>query len=162
MGRFLALVPSLLSLCSSVWAASGGAGIGAEIVVPASVRSAGVVALGGVCAGPSGGLVVLAPDGTRTLRGDLATRGGEVNAACVKVSGPPGASFSVLLPGTISLRCPTSSRPVVADSFVVSLGSVGLPGQASGVVYIGVTVHIAPNQAPGTYCGDLEVQVCYQ
>jgi hypothetical protein len=162
MGRLLALVSGLLGLCSSVLAASASAGIGAEIVVPATVRSAGVVALGGLSAGPSGGLVVLSPDGTRTVRGDLVARGGDVRAACLRVSGPAGASYAVVVPRTVYLRCPTHGAPVVADSFVVSCGSAGLPAGGADVVYIGLTVHIAPNQAPGAYCADLEVQVCYQ
>jgi hypothetical protein len=160
MDPWLLLLLAGLSPARPALAATASASVAAEIIAPAALQSAGTLSLGTLWAGSSGGVVALAPDGTRTLRGDLAGRQGQVRAACLQITAPPGASFSLLLPATVALRCAGTSHTLLADCLSLPLHGA-LPGGGAAVVYIGATVHIGPNQAPGLYRGDLEIQVCY-
>lgn len=162
MPRYLVLSVCLLAPVPMAQADTASAHVGATIVAAASVGASAGLSFGHIAAGSTGGVVALQPDGGHAIRGDLAARGGPVRAACLRIVAPPGVAYTLLLPEIVLMQGPPGAPPLVADSFAIASGDAGLSGRGDAVVYIGATAHIAPNQAPGLYRGDLPVQVCYQ
>lgn len=157
MVRPLLTCIGILGLICVTRADTATARVGATIVAAASVQASATLSWGDFSPGPAGGLVTLAPGGTRMLRGDLVARGGPLRAACLRLTTPPDAACTLQLPAAVTLHGPPGTAPLTADSFRVQADRPGLSGPATAVVYIGATAHIAPNQAPGVYCGDLPV-----
>lgn len=110
------------------------------------------------------GTVTIAPTGARTADGGVVTLSTSPgSAAMVRVSLPAGRGLHVMLPDQIELRAPGHFQHVmVADRFTSSLpahleGGLG----TTQVLAIGATLHVAPDQPPGTYSGTVPVILDY-
>lgn len=133
----------------------------ATIVAPISIAADGFLEFGDIAA-REGGQVIMSADGIRTVgSGDVEILGTDVGvAAGFNVEGEDGASFTVTLPGDITLTAGDSFTMTVSD-FTSSL--TDNIGEIAGVTpfTVGATLIVAAEQAVGTYVGEFSVSVDY-
>jgi hypothetical protein len=105
------------------------------------------------------GNVVVSSVGVRTASaGVRLLSGGDTKFAAVfAVSGADGASYSVGLPGSVSITA--GSHSMTASNF--SCSPVGTQAGGSGELQVGATLAFGANQAPGQYTGWFDVIVNY-
>ncbi len=102
------------------------------------------------------GTVVISPAGAKTVTGGAIDLGGPTVAARFRVSGTKNTSYSCTLPGSIQVTSGANSATV--DTFATSPGLTGNLGPSGKVtIDIGATLHLAANQAAGTYNGTFDL-----
>ncbi len=128
----------------------------ATIVSPINLMKINDLSFGNISVNSYGGVVSISPAGTRSINGGitLPNTTGQVSPAAFSVSGMLGYTYSITLPSqvTITNTFGTGGETMMVDSFVsdpTSTGNLGTSGSQS--LNIGATVHVAPNQVPGTY-----------
>lgn len=154
---------------SSFGQVSASASSSASIVVPIAIAksSGGDLSFGNIASDAVGGTVVLSPTtGLRTSSTvKLPSVTGTVSAASFDVTGFASSTFSITLPGSITLsRSGGGTMTVssfVSDPLVASGGLLDASGNAT--VKVGGTLTVAANQTAGTYTNssDLTVTVNY-
>lgn len=102
----------------------------------------------------SGGLIILGPDGARTIGGSgvtLPAVAGSVSAAGFTVAGAPGFTYAITLPENAIIYGP-GTADLLIDAFTSTPTTTGTLS-ATGVqnIYVGATLNIAAAQAPGAY-----------
>jgi hypothetical protein len=125
------------------------------------VEATGELAFGGVVGTPSGGTVVIAPDGTRTASG-VYEYGTGFGAATflVRVSGKGNPHYSITLPSSVVLTNRGGSTMTI-DSFQSDPAGTGTakPPSRSEVISVGGTLRVSGDQPPGDYQGTFYVTV---
>lgn len=102
------------------------------------------------------GTVVISPAGAKTVTGGATDLGGTAGAARFRISGTKNTSYSCTLPGSIQVTSGANSATV--DTFTTSPGLAGNLGASGKVTMnIGATLHLAVNQAAGTYSGTFDL-----
>ena len=102
------------------------------------------------------GTVVISPAGAKTVTGGATDLGGAAGAARFTVQGTGNTSYSCTLPGSIEVTSGGNSATV--DTFTTNPGLSGtLPGNGKLTIDIGATLHLAVNQAAGSYSGTVDL-----
>lgn len=107
----------------------------------------------------SAGTVIVTPAGTRSSTGGVTPFGGGVSAAAFDVSGTPLTVYTITLPASASIS-DGASHSMAVDTFASTpsgTGSFGAGGHQT--LQVGGTLHVAANQATGSYTGTFDVTV---
>lgn len=98
-----------------------------------------------------GGEVILTPNGTRMTSGGMeVAEGGQVAAATFEVTGEAGFTFAITLPEDQYVLSNGSDQIIIRD-FKSDVGGAAFPEEGSQRIYVGATLVVPSNQAPGTY-----------
>lgn len=134
----------------------------AQTVTPTQDLSFGAFAAG------TGGTVTISPQSARTATGDVTLMTGgqfsQGSAASFDVSGTANATYQITLPadGTITLSG-SNGGSMSVSSFVSSPSGEGqLSSVGTQTLYVGATLGVGSNQAPGTYSGSFNVTLVFQ
>lgn len=153
----------------TAFAAVGTASASATVVAPIVISKTADLSFGTFAIG-AGGNVTISTSGVRTSSGVVPSAdGGAMTAATFVVSGDKGAAYSITHGGTTSLTRRLGSETMQMTKFSDFTGANATTGTAtSGTlnggtqsIYVGGTLNVSPNQAPGDYTGLVSVTVEY-
>lgn len=152
------LVVSLATLGAPSSAAQTTGRVGATIASGLAVTSVKPLEFG-VIAPDADGSVVVFPDGRRTASGGLKllASGDTTFAAEFSVTGAPGATYSIALPGSVVITKGSESMTVSDFSCTAPGNLVG----GSATLRVGATLTVPANQPSGRYEGSYNVVVNY-
>ncbi len=111
----------------------------------------------------NGGDVTLSPNSTRSTSGEVElAEGGAVSAASFEVTGEPGYTYSVTLPGD-NYVLSNGSETMEINNFTSDFNSENALAVGSQTINVGATLKVNPNQTPGNYVnqGGFNVTVNY-
>lgn len=127
---------------------------------PLAIQKVYNLQFGSVAAGSIDGTVVMSPAGVRTASGGVTLS--NVNhgtAASFSVTGDSNATYAITLPASVVLS--NGSNTMVVDTFTSEPSGTGQLSSGSQTLRVGATLHVAADQAPGSYEGTFEVSVSY-
>lgn len=136
----------------------------------ASVSWAAAIALGntqglafGKFVAGSGGTVTVDAGGLRSESGGvILVPSGAGAAAQFSVTGDPGATYAISLPGNGVVSLTSGASSMAVNNFTSSPGLTGtLGGGGSQTLSVGATLSVGGNQASGSYSGAFDVIVNY-
>lgn len=135
----------------------------AAAAAPLAISNSEGLSFGRFAAG-SGGSVVIAPSGARSVTGSaVLLSSGPGAAARFEVSGDPDRTYSVTLPanGAHSLsRAGANAMPLT--NFSSSPGASGqLNASGKQTLTVGASLNVGPGQPSGSYSGSFTVYVDY-
>jgi hypothetical protein len=136
----------------------------ANIVGPIAISKTVDMNFGNLAVSPTvAGTVVLAPNSSRTQTGGvvLPVITGTVTAATFAVSGEAGTTYSITLPGSITLT--SGANTMTVNNFTSTPTPTGSLATGTENVNVGATLNVAAAQASGLYtnASDLVVTVNY-
>ncbi|WP_010229520.1 DUF4402 domain-containing protein [Gillisia marina] len=111
----------------------------------------------------NGGDVTLSPNSTRSTSGEVElAEGGAVSAASFEITGEPGYTYSVTLPGD-NYVLSNGSETMEINNFTSDFNSENALAVGSQTINVGATLKVNPNQTPGNYVnqGGFNVTVNY-
>lgn len=129
----------------------------ATIIQPIGVTSTSNMQFANIDA-KNGGAVILTPESTRITHGDLELAdGGNVSAATFEVTGQSGFAFGISLPkGTYRLS--SGGESMQLQDFTTNYNGSSLNANAT-TIKVGASLIVNPNQQPGDYKTNEELQV---
>lgn len=145
------------------WVASGCAWAVSSVAWAAiGISDAQGLAFGKFVAG-SGGTVTVSPAGVRSFSGGVVlVPSGPGAAAQFVVTGDPGLSYSISLPGDGMVSLTSGSNTMAVNDFTSSPTLVGVIGPGgSQTLLVGAKLSVGGNQAHGSYSGTFSVTVNY-
>lgn len=158
MKKILAFSVVLLAITASMLAQpslSATATATATIVAPLSIARTLDLNFGNVSVDATPGTVVLSPAGARSTTGGCALPSvtGTVTAATFNITGYAGTVYSITLPaGVTTITSGLNNMTVDTwQSSLVPTAARTLPAGGSESLTVGATLHVAGNQAGGTY-----------
>lgn len=147
----------------------------AEVVEAVVVTSRTPLNFGYIIPSASGGTVVVTPQKQRTTTGGVQVTSAAFDRATFKIRGAANRSYNIHTPNsalfTVSDPAPGSEglrRSLTVDQFVTysvnqgaggTTGSLGTNGEDT--IYLGATLHVPSDAAPGVYSGLVEITVSY-
>jgi len=144
--------------------ASATADASATIITPIAISVSANMDFGNVAASAALGTVILATDGSRSVTGGvtLPATAGSPTQAIFSVTGETGFTYSIALPGSITLD-DGATHTMTVDTFTSNPSGTGTLTGGSETLNVGATLRVAASQAAGTYTnsGDLTVTVNY-
>jgi hypothetical protein len=164
--KIFALTLALVTITISTFAqVSATATTSATIITPIAITKTVDMNFGNIAVSPTiAGTVVLAPAGTRTKTGGvtLPAVNGTVAAASFNVTGLGTSTYSITLPGTITLNG-TPSGTMTVGTFVSTPSGTGALTAGAQTLNVGGTLNVAAAQAAGVYTNttDMTVTVNY-
>lgn len=141
--------------------ATASANANAAIVAAISISNTVDLDFGQVVAGGTSGTVAMSAGGSRSAVGGvtLGSTGSAAPASFI-VSGDANASYSITLPGSMSLT--SGGNNMTVNTFTSSPnGSGTLGGGGSQNLNVGATLQVGASQAAGSYTGSFNVTVAY-
>jgi hypothetical protein len=143
---------------------SATASTSATIITPIAIVRTANMNFGNVAVSPTvAGTVVLAPGGGRTATGGvtLPVITGTVSAAAFTVTGQAGTTYSITLPGSITLT--SGANTMIVNSFTSTPTPTGTLTGGTENLTVGATLNVAAAQGSGLYtnAADLVVTVNY-
>lgn len=139
------------------------------VIEPIAVSKSADLSFGKFAAG-AGGTVTISTSGVRTASGVRPSAdGGASTAAIFVVTGGQGATFSIRHGASAALSRTAGTEIMTLTTFSDLTGANATAGTATGgmlsagtqSIYIGGTLNVAPNQAVGSYAGEVSVTVDY-
>ena len=163
--RSLSAVIILLAFSLNVNAqVSATADASATIITPIAISVTTNMDFGNVAASGTAGTVILATDGSRSVTGGvtLPATTGSPTQAVFSVTGESGFTYSITLPGTVTLDDGLGNTMDV-DTFTSNPSGSGTLTGGSETLNVGGTLNVGINQTAGTYTNntDLTVTVNY-
>lgn len=167
LGLALALAPA--SVCAQPGNSSTASGT-AQAEVPELGRLAHLrdLRFGAFMQPTAAGTLVVAPDGTATGTGQIAAgmtipqppegRG----PALFRLDGTANRAFVANLPNRITISNGSATMQVRNITTNMRNGSNRFDASGIFMLYVGGTLQVAANQAPGEYSGDFQVTVIFQ
>ena len=141
-------------------AASVTASTSANVISPLIITENTALNFGDVAVGLTGGDVILAPGGGRSVTGDAqAVLGGANTAGTFTISGQALKAYTLTFPGTVDISGGVGTMDVTTFSDTSS-GSIS--GAGTETFNVGATLTIGGAQAPGLYSSTYTVTVNYQ
>ncbi len=134
----------------------------AHIVSPIEITKESDLLFGNMASGPAAGEVIIGVDGSRSVSGGvtLIQAGNNHQAAMFVVTGHPDATFSIVLPVSITLEYNGETMNVY--QFVCDQGSSSqLSTNGDATLSVGATIQVGAAQAAGLYTGTFDVTVAY-
>jgi hypothetical protein len=159
----LASVPSIASAAD----ATATAGIEATVVAPIAITKSADLNFGSFAAdNTTAGTVVVATGGARTFTGGasaVSNGAGTVTAASFDVTGEGASTFSITLPGTVTLTHTNTTDTMSVGTFASNPATTGTLTTGAATVAVGATLTVAAGQASGVYANlsGLPVTVAY-
>lgn len=143
---------------------SATASTSATIITPIAIVRTANMNFGNVAVSPTlAGTVVLAPNGGRTATGGvtLPVITGTVSAAAFTVTGQAGTTYSITLPGPITLT--SGANTMIVNSFTSTPTPTGTLTGGTENITVGATLNVGAAQGSGLYtnAADLVVTVNY-
>jgi hypothetical protein len=141
--------------------ASASANAQARVVASIQLTKNQDLNFGDVVAGGSLGTVVMSTAGVRSVTGG--TTLGNPNgaqAAAFTVNGQAAATYAITLPGA-PVTISSGGNNMTVDTWAGSKGTGTLSAGGSDNFSVGATLHVAANQATGSYTGTFNVSVNY-
>jgi hypothetical protein len=135
----------------------------AEVIAVFSATETSQMNFGRFSPGPSGGEIVLTPQGSISVIGSIYVGAGTHNPASFYISGDSDASFTVSLPDDpVILRHSSSPKTMVIDEWLSVPGpgpGAGILQDGSQVVYVGATLKVGSLQdnPVGVYSGTYSI-----
>jgi hypothetical protein len=122
------------------------------IVTPIAITKTVDLNFGNIAVSATGGTVILAPAGTRTITGGvtLPANTGTVTAAEFNVTGQSGYTYSITLP-TTPTTVASGANTMTVDAFTSTPSSTGTLTGGAEIIKVGATINVNGNQAAGTY-----------
>ena len=144
----------------------------ATVIRPITLASSVDLAFGNVVPSAAGGTLALtaASPAVPTATGitQPGTQTGTVTAAVFDVGGEGAFTYTITLPASAATITGPSAATMTVDTFTSSAvaGTLGTLSGTSGNAgtqsfYVGGTLHVGSNQAPGAYTGTFSVTVAY-
>lgn len=165
-----ALACALAALTCSGRAHAEAALAGASVLaVPVAVTKTADLSFGRFATGAAGS-VTISTSGVRTVSGGvLPAGGGAMTAASFAVAGAGGATYSITQGGETVLSRTSGPETMTMTRFSDVTGANATTGVAAGgalnggtqSIYVGATLAVGANQAPGAYTGTISVTVEY-
>ncbi len=160
--KLFALTVAFLALTISTFAqVSATATTSATVITPIAIAKTVDMNFGSIAVSPTlAGTVVLATGGTRTKTGGVTLPAvtGTVAAAAFTVSGLGTSTYSITLPGTITLTGNPSGSMTVG-TFVSNPAGTGALTAGTQTVQVGGTLNVGAAQAAGTYTNSTDMTV---
>lgn len=134
----------------------------AQTLTPTQDLSFGAFAAG------MGGTVTVSPQSVRTATEDVTLMTGgqfsQGSPAIFDVSGSANATYQITLPtdGEVTLTGSQGSSMTISSFTSSPAGDGQLNSLGTQTLYVGATVGVGSNQAPGTYSGSFTVTVVFQ
>lgn len=151
------------SACAQ-FSASGSVNSSANVVRILSVASTSELSFGTFAAGSTSGAVVMSATGNRSATGGvtLVSAAGGSNGS-VSLTGTPSTSYTVTLPGSVTLTATSGGATMNLGSFTTTLtgGQGSLNSAGSATFGIGGTLSVAANQQVAVYAGSFTVTLSY-
>jgi hypothetical protein len=123
------------------------------IVTPIAIVNAGNMNFGNVAVSATGGTVILAPAGTRTITGGVTLPAvpGTVTAAHFDITGTAAYTYAITLPSTAT-TVTSGANTMLVDAFTSSPSTTGvLDASGKQTIDVGATLNVAGGQAAGIY-----------
>lgn len=161
-----------LKLVAAVAIALAGVGVrlaGAEsatgqtdVVVAIAIEKLHDLNFGNIIAGGTDGTVIMSTANVRSFTGGASAGppDGE-GAAIFSVTGHPGDGYSISLPSSITLDDGAAHTMSVTNIVSTPSGNGILSGAGEQQLNVGGTLHVAANQASGSYSKSFDVTVAY-
>ncbi len=138
------------ALQSSVQAASTTATAAAVVATAIGIAKTVDMDFGTVAEDGSGGTIILATDGSRTITGGASALSGSPGAAAsFNVTGEGANTYSITLPGSVTLD--SGGNTMTATTFVTLPTPTGTLTAGAETLLVGATLTLAASQASGTY-----------
>ena len=160
-----------LGVASNAYAADGSATVSAQILDNLQIASTSGLNFGSITApltlaANAAVTVTASASPTLSCAAALTSCTGTPTAAAFTVTGLPSQSVavSILTPSVqLDRGAPlgTMQRYMDVDTFTTSATTVALSAGGTGSFYVGGTLNVRPNQAPGVYTGSVQVRVNY-
>ena len=141
-------------------AASVTATASANVISPLIITENTALNFGDVAVGLTGGDVILAPGGGRSVNGDAeAVLGGANSAGAFTITGQALKAYTLTFPPTVDISGGVGTMDVTAFS---DTSSGAIPAAGTETFNVGATLTIGGAQAPGLYSSTYTVTVNYQ
>ena len=141
-------------------AASVTANASANVISPLIITENTALNFGDVAVGLTGGDVILAPGGGRSVTGDAeAVVGGANSAGTFTITGQALKAYTLILPPTVDISGGVGTMDVTTFS---DTSSGAIPAAGTETFNVGATLTIGGAQAPGLYNSTYTVTVNYQ
>jgi hypothetical protein len=166
INKFFAIAIAILGFSAASYAqVTATASTSATIITPIAITKSVDMDFGSVAVSPTiAGTVLLSPAGLRTAGGGvtLPVVTLPVTAAKFTVTGLAGSTYSITLPGTITLS-DGASHTMTVGTFTSTPTPTGSLTGGSEDIFVGGTLNVAAGQTAGTYTNnsDLAVTVNY-
>ncbi len=136
---------------SSYGQASATATSTATIITPITLTKVNNMNFGNILVSGTLGTVVLTPASGRSLTGGVSLAStGTVTAASFTVGGDGSNTYAITLPsGATTLT--SGANTMTCDTWTSTPSSTGVLSSGSQTLNVGATLHVAANQATGTY-----------
>ncbi len=132
----------------------------ATVIQPITISTTEDLRFGDFFSGPTSGTVVVNTSGVRSFTGGVTLLASMVSQARFLVTGKPGHSYAITLPGPIQITSGLNSMQV--DDFASIPGGIGIiGGDGTHTIHVGARLNVGANQAPGSYAGTFDVTVAY-
>jgi hypothetical protein len=145
---------ALFAISASTFAqVSATANTSVTVITPIAISKSGDLNFGSLAASPTvAGTIVLAPAGTRTKTGGVTLPAvtGTVSAATFAVTGLGNSTYSITLPGTITLTG-TPSGSMTVSTFTSTPSGTGTLSSGAQTIQVGGTLNVAAAQPAGSY-----------
>lgn len=131
----------------------------AEVLSVFSASETAPMNFGRFAPGPGGGEIILTPESTISVLGNVYKGTGIYNAATFYISGDANASFTITLPSDpVVLKHTSSSKSMVIKNWISRPGpgtGVGILQRGEQIVYVGATLKVGnlEENPIGTYAG---------
>lgn len=138
----------------------------AEVIEALAASEEEPLNFGRFTTGSSGGAIIISPDGLRSVRGTVTTAGGMHSPARFVVTGSPGASFTISLPGEETVLVHRQTGNTMQVNGWISdppSGDAARLTDGSRVVSIGATLNVGSMEENpvGMYTGTFELTFAY-
>lgn len=159
------------SAASLLWLAAGAASaqssatqsttVSARVLAKIQLTKNTDLNFGDLVAGASAGTVVITTAGVRSSTGGVALAVGTVSQAGFTVTGEPNKTYTITVPGSVTLNGPGGNTMLV-NAFVLNPTTPAtLPVGGTMPLNIGATLNVAANQVTGSYTNTFNVTVAY-
>lgn len=131
------------------------------IVTPIAIANAGNMNFGNVAVSATGGTVILAPAGTRTLTGGITLPivTGTVTAAKFNITGTASYTYAITLPA-LATTVTSGGNTMLVNEFTSTPVATGqLDGTGAQQIQVGATLNVAGSQPAGTYISGTPFEV---
>ncbi|MCO5256874.1 MAG: DUF4402 domain-containing protein [Lentimicrobium sp.] len=132
----------------------------ARIITPISLVNTQGLAFGNIAASSNPGTVTITPEGVRSHTGGVTPSIiGTYNNAIYSATGEPNATYTITLPGSISISDGTNTMSV--NNFTSTPAAGTLSAAGSQTINVGATVNVGASQPTGNYTGSYDVTIAY-
>jgi hypothetical protein len=109
----------------------------------------------------SGTVTIDSATGTKVAGGGAVNLGGIHTRALFEINGEKNRSFSIMLPGSITITAPGGATTTITGFESTPAFTGTLDNQGKAQVYVGAVLQVAAGQTTGTYTSIFDITVDY-